>query len=181
MRSRMGDDGRDGRKVAPVSRLSRCGGRAPRCYWCGCVTSGEVRKARENHLSCLDRQLVEVQAAQSMFGSAEQTKAAAADCWRVFQRQIAAGQDGEVTAVECRQLDAYAEMFDDRVSYYGGRATEVEASCRALGANAQELAARRDGQQCCRTSGTGTSRVRQRQRRLGHALTGHEKAGGPPL
>ena len=112
----------------------------------GCVTSGEVRKARENHLSCLDRQLVEVQAAQSMFDSAEQTKATAADCWRTFQRQVAAGQDGEVTAVECRQLDAYVEMFDDRVSYYGGRATEVEASCRALGANAHELAARRDGQ-----------------------------------
>jgi hypothetical protein len=112
----------------------------------GCVTSGEVRKARENHLSCLDRQMVEVQAAQSMYDSAERTKATAADCWTVFHRQVAAGQDAEVTAVECRQLDAYAEMFDDRVSYYGGRATEVEASCRALGANAQELAARRDGQ-----------------------------------
>jgi hypothetical protein len=111
----------------------------------GCVTSGEVREARENHLSCLDRQLVEVQAAQAMFDSAEQTKAAAADCWQVFQRQVAAAQDAEVTAVECRQLDAYAEMFDDRVTYYGGRATEVESSCRALGANAQELAARRDG------------------------------------
>jgi len=111
----------------------------------GCVTAGEVREARDNHLSCLDRQLVEVQAAQSMFDSAQQTKATAAECWRVFQRQVAAGQDAEVTAVECRQLDAFAEMFDDRVSYYGGRATDVDASCRALGANAQQLAARRDG------------------------------------
>jgi hypothetical protein len=82
-----------------------------------------------------------------MFDRAEQTKAVAANCWQVFQRQVAAGQDAEVTAVECRQLDAYAEMFDDRVSYYCGRATDVEASCRALGASAQELAARRDGRQ----------------------------------
>ena len=113
----------------------------------GCVTSGEVRKARENHLSCLDRQLDEVQAAKSMFDSAAQTRVAAADCWRVFQGQVAAGQDAEVTAVECRQLDTFAEMFDDRVSYYGSRATETDASCRALGADAEQLAARRNGQQ----------------------------------
>ena len=108
----------------------------------GCVTSGEVRKARENHVSCLDRQLDEVQAAKSMFESAAQTRAVAADCWRVFQGQVAAGEDAEVTAVECRQLDEFAELFDDRTNYYGGRATEVDASCRALGANAEELAAR---------------------------------------
>ena len=112
----------------------------------GCVTGSEVRKARENHLSCLDRQLDAVYEAKSMFESAAQTRAAAADCWRVFQGQRAAGQDAQLTAVECRQLDAFAEMFDDRTSYYGGRATEVEASCRALGANAEELAARRAGQ-----------------------------------
>ena len=112
----------------------------------GCVTSSEVRKAREHHLSCLDRQLDEVHAAKSMFESAALTRAVAADCWRVFHGQVAAGQDAEVTAVECRQLDTFVVMFDDRTSYYGGRATEVDASCRALGANAEELAARRDGQ-----------------------------------
>jgi hypothetical protein len=107
----------------------------------GCVTSSEVRQARVDHVSCLDRQFDDTQAAKSMSDSAAQTRAVAADCWRVFNSQVAAGISPEMTEVECRQLDEYAQLFDDRTKYYDARRTETAASCRAMGASAEELSA----------------------------------------
>lgn len=106
----------------------------------GCVTGGEVRKARVNHVACLDRQVDDLRAAKSMFDSAAQTRAVAADCWRVFHSQVAVGVDAGKTEVECRQLDAYAVMFDDSAKYYGTRLTDTATSCQEMGANADQLA-----------------------------------------
>ena len=110
----------------------------------GCVTGREVSKARVDHLNCLDRQLAEMKAAKSMFETGAQTKATAAECWRVFQSQVRAGVDAEVTALECRQLDGYAQQFHDRTTYHDARVALTAASCRELGANAEDLATRLD-------------------------------------
>jgi hypothetical protein len=110
----------------------------------GCVTNREVTQARVDHLNCLDRQIVETRAAKSMFETSAQTRATAAECWRVFQSQISAGADAEVTALECRQLDGYAQEYHERVAYHDARVAQTAAACRELGANAQELATARD-------------------------------------
>jgi hypothetical protein len=110
----------------------------------GCATGGEVSQARMNHLNCLDQQIADVRAAKSMFQSGLETRATAAECWRVFQSQVQAGQDAEATAIECRQLDGYAQDFHDRTAYYDARVAQTAASCRELAANAERLAAERD-------------------------------------
>ena len=112
----------------------------------GCVTGSEVSNARVNHLNCLDQQIADMRAAKSMFETGAQTRATAAECWRVFQGQVQAGEDAEVTALECRQLDGYAQQFHDRTTYYDARVAQTAASCRELGANAERLAIRRDRQ-----------------------------------
>jgi hypothetical protein len=110
----------------------------------GCVTSREVTRARVDHLNCLDRQIAETRAAKSMFETGAQTRATAAECWRVFQSQVQAGVDAEVTALECRQLDGYAQEYHDRATYHDARVAQTAASCRELGANAERLAIMRD-------------------------------------
>lgn len=106
----------------------------------GCVTSSEVREARVKHSSCLDRQADDLRAAKAMYDSSALTRAHAADCWRVFHAQVTLGVDAQRTEVECRQLDTYVALFDDRTRHYGARLTETAASCQAMGANAEGLA-----------------------------------------
>jgi hypothetical protein len=62
----------------------------------------------------------------------------------VFQSQVQAGADAEVTALECRQLDGYAQEYHERVAYHDARVAQTAATCRELGANAAELATTRD-------------------------------------
>jgi len=112
----------------------------------GCVTGGEASQARVDHLNCLDRQIGEMRAAKSMFETGAQTRATAAECWRVFQSQVQAGEDAEATALECRQLDGYAQEFHDRTTYHDARVAQTAAACRELGANAEQLATRLDRQ-----------------------------------
>jgi hypothetical protein len=64
----------------------------------------------------------------------------------VFQGQVQAGEDAEATALECRQLDGYAQEFHDRTTYYEARVAQTAASCQELGANAERLATRRERQ-----------------------------------
>jgi len=118
----------------------------------GCVTGGEVSQARVNHLNCLDRQLAETRAAKSMFETGAQTRATAAECWRVFQGQVQAGEDAEATALECRQLDGYAQEFHDRTTYYQARVAQTAASCQELGANAEQLATSLDRQRAAESA-----------------------------
>jgi hypothetical protein len=106
----------------------------------GCVTSGEVREARVNHVSCLDRQADDMRAAKSMAESAARTRAIAADCWRVFHSQVSLGVDAARTELDCRQLDVYAVLFDDRTRHYGSRLSETATSCQEMGTNAEQLA-----------------------------------------
>lgn len=110
----------------------------------GCVTGSEVSQARVNHLNCLDRQIDEMRAAKSMSETGAQTRATAAECWRAFQGQVQAGEDADTTALECRQLDGYAQQFHDRATYYEARVAQTAATCRELGANAEQLATWRD-------------------------------------
>jgi hypothetical protein len=110
----------------------------------GCVTNREVTQARVDHLNCLDRQIAETRAAKTMFETGAQTRATAAECWRVYQSQVSAGADGEVTALECRQLDGYAQEYHERASYHDARVAQTAATCRELGANAAALATARD-------------------------------------
>jgi hypothetical protein len=110
----------------------------------GCATGNEASQARVDHLSCLDRQMAEMRAAKSMSDTGAETRASAAACWRVFHSQVQAGQDAEVTAVECRQLDGYAQDYRDRAAYHDGRVAQIAAACRELGVNAEQLAAERD-------------------------------------
>jgi hypothetical protein len=87
-----------------------------------------------------------MRAAKSMFETGAETRARAAECWRVFQSQVQSGEDAEVTALECRQLDGYAQEYQDRTTYHDARVAQTAASCRELGANAERLAIRRDRQ-----------------------------------
>ena len=112
----------------------------------GCVTGGEVSQARANHLNCLDRQIADRRAAKSMFETGAQTRATAAECWRVFHSQVQTGEDAEATALECRQLDGFAQEFQDRTIYYEARVAQTAASCRELDENAERLATRLDRQ-----------------------------------
>jgi hypothetical protein len=118
----------------------------------GCVTGGEVSQARTDHLNCLDRQIGEMRAAKSMFETGAQTRATAAECWRVFQSQVQAGEDADATALACRQLDGYAQQFHDRTTYHETRVAETAASCRELGANAERLATMRDRQRAAESA-----------------------------
>ena len=125
----------------------------------GCATGGEASQARVEHLNCLDRQIDDMRAANAMSETGAQTRATAAECWRVFHSQVQAGRDAEVTALECRQLDVYAQEFHDRTTYHEARAAKTAASCRKLGANAERLATRRDREHVAQSAAAANTDV----------------------
>ena len=81
-----------------------------------------------------------------MFETGAQTRATAAECWRVFRSQVQGGEDAEATALECRQLDGFAQEFQERTTYHETRVAQTAASCRELDENDERLATRRDRQ-----------------------------------
>jgi hypothetical protein len=88
-------------KTLGVTLGASCGGSARRSCWQVARPSGEVSRARADHLNCLDRQIAEMRAARAMFETGAETRATAAECWRVYQGQVEAGENGELTALEC--------------------------------------------------------------------------------
>ena len=133
----------------------------------GCASGSEASRARVDHLNCLDRQIAEMRAAKTMFETGAQTRARAAECWRVFQSQVQAGEDAEVTAVECRQLDGYAQEYQDRTTHHDARLAQTTASCRQLGANAERLATKRDRQRVAKSAARAYADIPRAEPALG--------------
>jgi len=108
----------------------------------GCVTSGAVRQARQNHVTCLNQEIAERRDALALSDVRDRYNLYLIDCHYLAARNAHTPE----SASACDQLPGDIVTIEKEIAVLDRKVQDQHSTCEIIGANADQLEQKRDAQ-----------------------------------